>query len=66
MKKLTNKLKTLSTGQLCEAFAETNKREGPEIPTLRGAIMDELEARDAVAFDNWLEANNDSPALFFA
>lgn len=39
------------------------------IPTVRGALMDELESRDQSAFDAWIDCENvemmDRPILFF-
>lgn len=74
-----------STAQLCEMFEATNctsKERLLEQAMVRGWIMDELEKRDAEAFDRWInsddrerfdrwincDGNEDiySPSLFFS
>ena len=61
-----------STTQLCELFEETTKTAGCTIEeaTVRGWIMDELEKRDAEAFNRWLDCEEptlvDMPSCFFA
>ena len=56
--KLKNKIKTLTMKQLIEIFETlTNKTEEELI--VRDYIMDELEDRDAEAFDNWLDDETD-------
>lgn len=37
----------------------------PELPIVRGWLMDELEKRNPVAFSCWLESNEASPRIFF-
>lgn len=37
----------------------------PELPTVRGWIMDELEHRDPAAFAAWIDSNDDSPREYF-
>ena len=51
-------LKTLPTAQMIEIFIMTGKLDKPEIPTVRGWIMDELESRNPEAFDKWLDSEN--------
>lgn len=57
----------LSTAQLVEAFEATDTDNRPEIPTVRGWLMDELEARNPDAFGTWMdeEPANGSPRPFF-
>ena len=61
-----------STAQLCEMFEATNctSRENLlEEMMVRGWIMDELEKRDAEAFDRWIDCEDlelvDLPSRFF-
>ena len=44
-----------STDHLITLFILTGMVEDPDIPTVRGWIMDELENRDPEAFNAWLE-----------
>lgn len=37
----------------------------PELPTVRGWIMDELEARNPEAYWLWIDSNEESPRSFF-
>lgn len=74
-----------STDQLCEMFEATNNTDREKIleqAMVRGWIMDELEKRDAEAFERWInsddrerfdrwincDGNEDiySPSLFFS
>jgi len=48
-------IKNSSTAKLIDLFTLTDSWEDENIPTVRGWIMDELEARDPEAFDAWLE-----------
>jgi hypothetical protein len=58
----------LTVHDLVTMFETTSQMNSEEIPTVRGWIMDELEARDAAAFDKWLNTipTVDSPRTFFA
>ena len=51
--------------QLIEDFEITETNNDPYIPTVRGWIMDELENRDAEAFDKWIDSNEESPRKFY-
>ena len=52
-------LNTFSTAKLVELFALTNSMPmTAETPTVRGWIMDALEARNPEAFDKWLDMPN--------
>ncbi len=63
------KLAVLTTAQVCEGFIATNTKNGPEIPTVRGVLMDELQARDNGAFELWMDTSDsalmDNPTHFF-
>jgi hypothetical protein len=67
--KMQKMVSGLSTKQICEAYELTNSDNSEHIPTVRGALMAELELRDAVAFDAWMMtdvvAEMDKPSLFF-
>ena len=46
----------MTTAQIIEQFVMTGNMEyTPELPTVRGWYMDELEARDPEAFNAWLD-----------
>ena len=65
--KAIDKLKTRTTGQLIDDFLHTNYLSDPEIYTVRGWIMDELERRNPVAYNTWLDLwvpDNQLHALF--
>ena len=51
--------------QLVEDFETTETNNDPYIYMVRGWIMDELESRDAEAFDKWIDSNEESPRKFF-
>ena len=67
--KMSKIIKTMTTRQICEAYEATNTNNDPSVPTVRGALMSELEARDASAFDAWIMTDNvvemDKPSMFF-
>jgi len=56
-----------STEQLCYDFAATEAQAGAsrEIAMVRGWLMDELEKRDADAFDAWMFSDEDLPHSFY-
>jgi hypothetical protein len=54
---------SMTTRQLVDTFILTGNVNAPHIPTVRGWIMDELEARDPAAFDAWLEDYADDADL---
>ena len=62
MQKLTA---SQSVGTLVQGFEITEEVHTPEVSIVRGEIMDELERRDAVAFDAWIDSNEGSPRRFF-
>lgn len=67
--KMQKMVSGLSTKQICETYELTNSDNSEHIPTVRGALMAELELRDPVAFDAWLMtdvvAEMDKPSMFF-
>jgi hypothetical protein len=64
---VTARLQTRTTRHLIEQFILTGKMidagTDPEIYTVRGWIMDELERRDPEAFDAWLDSDEDDDGL---
>ena len=46
-------------------FELTEHINNPEMPMIRGWYMDELENRDAEAFDKWLDSKEESPRKFY-
>ena len=61
-------LKSRTTEQLVSDFLVTTTNRDPYIPTVRGWIMDELEARNPEAFEAWLDQpmpTDESLILFF-
>jgi len=55
-----------TTYQLIADFEASDDAEpSQELPIIRGWLMDELEKRNKVAFDCWLESNEASPRKFF-
>jgi hypothetical protein len=68
---LKNRIAQMSTAQIVETFdAMLHKDREPEQEwqsrsIVRGALMDELEMRDAEAFFDWLGGNDASPAAYF-
>lgn len=65
MQKMRAQVAGLPTAQVIEAFELTEANQDPEIPTVRGVLMDELEKRDPAAFEQWLESVQASPRQFF-
>ena len=64
----TTKLGKLSLSELIDSWEHVdamNIRENPELADVRGWIMDELEARNAEAFDQWIDSIADSPREFY-
>ena len=51
-------IKNMTTKQLIETFIETGKINNENIPTVRGWLMDELEARNPEAFDAWMDSKD--------
>lgn len=60
-------IKNASTQQLLELWELTERMErSPELPIVRGWLMDEMEARDPEGFDRWMESEdpNAVPGVF--
>lgn len=51
-------IKGLSTEALLEYWMMTSTINDPGIPTVRGWIMDEIEARFPEQYDRWLESED--------
>lgn len=51
-------LKSMSTECLLQQWELTTENNEPEIFTVRGWIMDEIEERHPEAFNAWLESKN--------
>lgn len=66
---LTQKASELAQAQTIECLVETYERtetdNRPEIPAVRGWVMDELERRNKPAFDAWIDSDKASPRTFF-
>ncbi len=62
---MVKKAQGMTLQQLIEAFELTNATNGPEIPEVRGVLMDVLEARNAQAFEAWIDSCAESPRAFF-
>lgn len=56
-----------STEQLCYDYAATEGMvmTDPAVPMVRGWLMDELEKRDAEAFDKWMFSDESLPHSFY-
>lgn len=55
MKNEITQLKELTLDQLLSVWEETERLNTPEIPTLRGWLMDEIERRNPSGFNAWLD-----------
>lgn len=55
----------LTTSKIIEQFELTEIINDAHISIVRGWYMDELEKRDAKAFDNWLESYDESPRKYY-
>ena len=68
--KLNNKVAALSVKMLCECFELSNAKKDCSALAMRGSIMDELERRDAIAFEAWMDSDDvalvDMPSHFFS
>ena len=54
-----------STTELVGDFEATEKVNDPSIYMVRGWLMDELESRDAEAFEAWIDSDKESPGTFY-
>ena len=55
--KIANLFAQLSTEKLIESWELTDTNKDPNISTVRGWLMDELESRNPEAFNTWMEAD---------
>ena len=51
-------ISNLTLADLLDEWELTSKVNNPEIYTVRGWLMDELESRNPEAFDKWLDSDN--------
>ena len=51
------------TGIMIDAAHTTNKPYDPNLPTVRGWLMDEIERRDPDGFERWMDSDLDDDAL---
>lgn len=54
-----------TTAELVGDFEVTEFLNTPETPMIRGWYMDELEKRDATAFADWIDSDEESPRKFY-
>ena len=50
-------ISNLTLAELLDEWELTSDVDNPEIPTVRGWLMDELESRNPEAFDKWLDSD---------
>jgi hypothetical protein len=55
-KRAKNLIAGLTTSQLLDQWESTSDIADPNIPTVRGWLMDELEKRFPDQFDKWLDS----------
>jgi len=63
--KIANLFAQLSTEKLIESWELTDTNKDPNISTVRGWLMDEMERRNPEAFQNWMEADPHATARSF-
>lgn len=62
----TARISTRKTADLIKDFELTEALPmSPELPIVRGWIMDELKSRDPGAYWAWIESDSPSPRPFF-
>jgi len=65
-KSASDKIKARTTEQLISDFEATNdKAPSIDVAMVRGWIMAELEARNAEAFNAFIDSGQDSPRTFY-
>lgn len=57
-RKAEQMVKSQSTENLLSYWTMTTTMNGPEIPTVRGWIMDEIEARFPEIYEQWLDSDD--------
>lgn len=50
-------LKNASLAKLLDLWELTDTLNGPQVPTVRGWLIDEIERRNPDGFDAWLDQN---------
>jgi len=63
--KIANLFAQLSTEKLIESWELTDTNKDPNISTVRGWLMDEMEIRNPEAFNTWMEADPHATARSF-
>ena len=64
-KQIIKMIKGINTEKLVELWNHTEKQEmSAEVARVRGWIMEALESKNKVAFDNWIDAGNEPEAHF--
>ncbi len=64
-KMIIESIKGIETSRLIELWNESDKHEITiESAKVRGWIMEALESKNKVAFENWIEAGNEPEAHF--
>ena len=63
--KIANLFAQLSTEKLIESWELTDTNNDPNISTVRGWLMDEMERRNPEAFNTWMEADPHATARSF-
>ena len=64
-KKARDLIASRTIEELVRDFETTEYLNTPEVPMIRGWMMDELEKRDAEAFVKWIDSDCDSPRAFY-
>lgn len=62
-KKARDMISNLTLADLLDEWELTSKINNPEIYTVRGWLMDELESRNPEAFDKWLDSDDPSDEM---
>lgn len=62
-KKAREMLSNAQLADLLEEWELTSKINNPEIATVRGWLMDELESRNPAAFEKWLDSDAEDSTL---
>ncbi len=63
--KAATTLKARNTTDLIDDFVFTSRLNNPNVPTVRGWIMDELERRNPEAFTKWIDSNGTDWSLHY-
>ena len=63
--KIASLFAQLSIEKLIESWELTGTNKDPNISTVRGWLMDEMESRNPEAFNSWMEADPHATARSF-